>query len=219
MLKETSMIYIRPLWPDFSYPVGGFDLSGVCLVFWRGFVTINHMNCPNNHKEPMQQALFHNVEVDYCPECLGVWFERDELKWAKNEKDKEFNWLDFDIWRDKGRFKVAKTNRVCPACRVLFVQVQYDDSKVKIDFCKRCWGMWLDRGEFKQIINYLVRKHDYEILHRYTKNFVVQLWEVFAGPEKFREELEDFLMVLKLFNYKFVAQHPYFNTLIEGLPK
>ena len=177
------------------------------------------MNCPNNHQEPMQKALFHDVEVDYCPECLGVWFDKDELRYAKDDKDKQLNWVDFDIWRDKGRFEVLKINKRCPVCQVPFIEIHYDDAKVKIDFCKHCQGVWLDLGEFKQIIIYLTRKADYEILHHYTKNMIVQLWEVFAGPQKFREELEDFLMVLKLLNYKFVVQHPHINSLIEELPK
>ena len=167
----------------------------------------------------MQKALFHNVEVDYCPECLGVWFDKDELRLAKDDKDSQLQWLDFDIWRDKGKFSVIKLDKRCPVCRVPFVQVRYDESKVKIDFCKRCQGIWLDRGEFHQIVTYLKRKYDYEILHHYTKNLAVQLWEVFAGPEKFRQELEDFLILLKLLNYKFVVQHPHINHLIEAVPK
>ena len=176
------------------------------------------MECPNGHKN-LEKILFHEVEVDYCPECLGVWFDQDELIYAKNEKDKQLNWLDFDVWRDKGKFIISPKDRRCPACRIPFVEVAYDNSSVKIDFCKRCKGIWLDRGEFKQIIIYLKKKSDYEILHHYTKNMLTQLWEVFAGPEKFREELEDFLMVLKLFNYKFVTQHPHIESLIEKLPK
>jgi len=177
------------------------------------------MQCPNHHKEPMQKALFHNVEVDYCPECLGIFFDKDELRLAKDDKDQQLNWLDFDIWRDKGRFSVMQINKRCPACRLPFIEVRYDDSKVKIDFCKHCQGIWLDRGEFKQIMIYLMQKYDYEILHRYTKNLAVQLWEVFSGPQKFREDLEDFLMLLKLFNYKFVVQHPWLNYLIENAQK
>ncbi len=177
------------------------------------------MQCPNNHQEPMQKVLFHNVEVDYCPDCLGVWFDKDELRLAKDDKDEQLKWLDFDIWHDKKKFKMVAISQLCPVCRVPLVQAQYDDSKIKIDFCKKCQGIWLDRGEFKQIIIYLTRKNDYEILHHYTKNLVLQLWEVFTGPKQFREELEDFLMVLKLLNYKFVAQHPYVNALIEELPK
>ncbi len=186
-----------------------------------------NMQCPNNHKEQpfgsaqggMEKVLFHNVEVDYCPECLGVWFDVDELAHAKNDKDAELQWLDFDIWRDKGKFKLSKSDKHCPVDRTGLMQVSYDNSNVKIDFCKFCQGIWLDRGEFKQIMVYLRKKADYEILHNYTKNLIKQLWEVFAGPKKFREELEDFLMLLKLLNYKFVVLHPFLNSIIENSQK
>ena len=64
------------------------------------------MDCPNKHNQ-LEKVLFHNVEVDYCPECLGVWFEQDELRLAKDEKDKQLNWLDVDLWRDKGKFQIS----------------------------------------------------------------------------------------------------------------
>lgn len=163
--------------------------------------------------------LFHDVEVDYCPECLGVWFDKNELAHAKNDKDKQLNWLDFDVWRDKSKFSAMNIQKRCPVCNLPFVQVGYDDSSVKIDFCKHCQGIWLDRGEFKQIMVYLKKKADYEILHHYSKNLAKELWEVFAGPEKLREELSDFLMLVKLFSYKFVVQHPTINKLVENLPK
>ncbi len=173
------------------------------------------MDCLNNHGK-LEKTLFHNVEVDYCPECLGIWFDCDELGLAKDAKDEQLNWIDVDLWRDKSKFDIAKSKRRCPVCRIPLVEVNYDDSKVKVDFCKMCNGVWLDRGEFKQIINYLKNKADYEILHHYTKNLAVELWEVFAGPEKLRAELEDFFMILKLFNYKFIVQHPLLNSMIEN---
>ncbi|MEK7658487.1 MAG: zf-TFIIB domain-containing protein [Patescibacteria group bacterium] len=176
------------------------------------------MNCPNDN-EKLEKVLFHNVEVDYCPDCLGIWFDQNELRWAKDNKDQQLNWLDVDLWRDKKSFEVSRINKYCPVCRIGLSQINYDDSKVKVDFCKMCQGVWLDRGEFKQIINYLKRKSDYEILHHYTKNLAKELWEVFSGPEKFREELSDFFMLLKLFNYKFVVQHPFLNSLIENSQK
>jgi len=176
------------------------------------------MNCPNDN-EKLEKVLFYDVEVDYCPKCLGIWFDKDELRLAKDEKDKNLNWLDFDIWRDKAKFQVSRTNKHCPVCRVGLQEVKYDGSKTKIDFCKMCQGMWLDRGEFKQIIAYLKNKSDYEILNNYTKNMVSELWEVFSGPETFRNELEDFFTLLKLFNYKFIVQHPHLNMLIDDLPK
>ena len=176
------------------------------------------MNCPNDN-EKLETALFHNVEVDYCPKCLGIWFDKDELRLAKDDEDKEINWVDVDLWRDKLKFKVSHGGKHCPVDRAGLVQVKYDQSKVKVDFCKMCQGVWLDRGEFKQIVNYLKTKSDYVLLHHYTKNLVVQLWEVFSGPEGFRSELEDFLMLTKLFNYKFITQHPLLEKLIDSLPK
>jgi len=176
------------------------------------------MECPND-KEYLEKILFHNVEVDYCPKCLGMWFDKDELRQAKDDRDKQLNWVDIDLWRDKDKFKVSRGDKHCPVCRVGLREVNYDNSKVKVDFCKMCNGIWLDRGEFKQIINYLKNKVDYEILHHYTKNLISELWEVFNGPEKFRSELSDFLTLLKLFNYKFTTQHPNINKLMEELPK
>ncbi len=176
------------------------------------------MECPND-KHALEKVLFHNVEADYCTECLGVWFDQNELRWAKDDKDEQLKWVDFDIWRDKERFTMSRGDKHCPYCRAGLTEVNYDKSSVKIDFCKHCQGVWLDRGEFKQIIEYLKGKSDYEILHRYTKNLTKQLWEVFSGPKQFREELYDFLMVLKLLNYKFVVQHPFLNSWIESSQK
>jgi Zn-finger nucleic acid-binding protein len=176
------------------------------------------MNCPNDN-ENLKRVLFHNVEVDYCPKCFGIWFDKDELRLAKDNKDKNLNWVDVNLWRDKLKFEISPIQKKCPVCRISFVEVAYDRSKTKVDFCKKCEGIWLDRGEFKQIINYLKNKSDYEILNFYSKNLVSELWEVFSGPETFRSELEDFLTLLKLFNYKFVTQYPRINSLIDNLPK
>lgn len=176
------------------------------------------MECPND-KEQLEKVLFHDVEVDYCPKCLGLWFDKDELRLAKDDKDKQLNWIDVDLWRDKKKFQVSRGDKHCPVDRTGLVEVKYDQSKTKVDFCKMCQGVWLDRGEFKQIVNYLRSKSDYHILNRYSKNIVSELWEVFSGPETLRSELEDFLTLIKLFKYKFVVQHPFLNSLIENSQK
>ena len=36
------------------------------------------MMCPNGHAA-LQIAERHGVEIDYCPECRGVWLDRGEL--------------------------------------------------------------------------------------------------------------------------------------------
>jgi len=173
-------------------------------------------------KTPLSDTILCNTEVDFCPHCFGLWFEEEELRWAKDEKDKNLNWLDFDIWKDEKKFKIAYGIRLCPTCRVPLYEVYYGDPKdpfskerIVVDVCNLCHGIWLDRGEFKKIIEYLKKKGDYEILHNYTKNLLKELGEVFWGPETLREEISDVLTVLKLFRYKFASQHPFLAKMIS----
>lgn len=170
-------------------------------------------------KKPLDKAIFYGVEVNYCPICLGLWFEQDELRWAKDTRDRNLRWLDIDLWKEKAKFKISRGSKLCPICRLPLYEVSYGDSDIKVDVCNVCHGIWLDRGEFKKIIDYLKKKADFEILNDYAKNLAEEFWEIFTGPETFREEILDFVTILKLLNYKFATQHPLISKVIANLPK
>ena len=170
-------------------------------------------------KKSLEKAIFHKVEVDFCPICLGVFFEKDELRQAKDAKDKELNWLDIDLWKAPEKFKISLSQKSCPFCQVPLYEVNYGDSKISLNVCNLCQGIWLDRGVFKKIIGYLKEKAKYEILENYLKNLTEEFREIFSGPETLKEEVLDFLTVLKLLNYKFVVRHPNINKIISNLPK
>ena len=36
------------------------------------------MLCPF-HQVPLSKSRKHGIEIDYCPQCHGAWFERGEL--------------------------------------------------------------------------------------------------------------------------------------------
>lgn len=170
-------------------------------------------------KQNLERALLYNVEVDYCPKCFGLWFDKDELRLAKDKADENIKWLDIDLWADDSKFKITKGDKLCPIDRLPLYELEYGDSGIKIDLCIICNGVWLDRGEFKQIINYLKQRTDWEILNNYYKNLVEEALEIFIGPETMREEIVDFLIVLKLFNIKFLVSHPKMSQAIISLPK
>jgi len=191
------------------------------------------MTCPIC-KVNFKKAVFYGVEIDYCPQCLGLWFEEDELREAKDEKDMNLNWLDISLWQDKKKLKISKNERICPACSVPLYSVNYGNSPLRqaqgdaepveasnleVDICNVCRGIWLDRGEFRKIIEYLKTRGKEEILRNYFKNLIEEGIEVFTGPETFREELADFLTILKLLNYKFATQYPTISKVISILPK
>jgi len=176
------------------------------------------MKCPRCQKK-LDKAIFYNTEMDYCPQCLGLFFEEDELRQAKDEKDKNLKWLDIDLWQDAKKFKISYGIRLCPSCRLPLYEVYYGDSKIIVDVCNLCQGIWLDRGEFKKIIEYLKEKAGWKVLNEYSKTLFEEFREIFLGPETFREEILDFLIILKVLNYKFTAQHSKIVKIISNLPK
>ena len=176
------------------------------------------MKCPLC-KKSLEKIIFYGVEIDYCPVCLGLWFEENELRWAKDFRDKDLNWLDIEPWKEKAKFKISRLQKLCPACRLPLYEVNYGDSGIKIDLCNVCRGIWLERGEFKMIIEYLKGKGSFAVLNNYAKNLAEEFWEIFIGPGDFREEILDFLTILKMLNYKFATQYPAFTKIISQLPK
>ncbi len=180
--------------------------------------TATDFKCPIC-KKPLLSSILCNVEIDYCQNCLGLWFEEEELRLAKDEKDGNLGWFDIDLWKNEKEFKISRGRRICPSCRVPLYEVYYGDSGIVVDVCKLCHGVWLDRAEFKKIIEWLKEKADYEVLNNYAVNLFKQLGEVFTGPETLREEILDFLMILKLLDYKFGAKHPVISKIISQLPR
>ncbi len=176
------------------------------------------MECPRC-KKSLQTAIFHNTEVDYCPQCLGIFFEEDELRQAKDEKDKNLKWLDINLWKNKKEFKISYGIRLCPVCRLPLYEVYYGNSRIIVDVCNLCQGIWLDRGEFKKIIEYLKREANWKVLNKYGKSLSEEFWEIFAGPETLKEEVVDFLIILKLLNYKLLVKCPNIAKIISQLPK
>ena len=206
------------------------------------------MLCPICKKH-LDTAILSGVEVNFCPKCLGLWFEEEELRLSKDYRDGNLRWLDIDLWLDEEKFKISPGQKLCPWDRLPLYETEYPDfiedprwlrhrdgdsgihpvksakggaeqfNGVKVDVCNLCQGIWLDRGEFKKIIQYLKKRADKEVLSHYLKNLKEELWEIFSGPETFREEIDDFLMILKLLNYKFAVQYPSITKIISNLPR
>ena len=176
------------------------------------------MYCPICKNVKLEKVVFNGAEVEYCPTCLGLWFEQDELKDAKDNKLPDFNWFDVDLWQDKSKMKISRTDKQCPACcpscEVPMYAVEYGDSGITVDVCSVCKGTWLDRGEFKKLAEYIAEKGKKELAEHYIKNLAKEGVEVFLGPESFKDEVADFMAVLNILDYKFAAQHPIISEII-----
>ena len=80
--------------------------------------------------------------VEYCLTCKGVWFDRDELEEVMPAVIKEL---------EIPANALKKVKRLCPKCKKALYEFDYPQTYVTIDMCKKCRGLWLDAGEFKEI--------------------------------------------------------------------
>ena len=175
---------------------------------------INNMTCPNCKNILENKIVIGDVSVDKCDECDGLWFDNDELRKVKDEKNIYAKWFDFDLWKNHSLLAVAKSTKICPIYNIELFTLNYGDSNIKIDACKECGGIWLDKGEFKKIIEYVGKESDLELLRHYTKNLIKEGEEIFNGPENLKSEIIDLLLLIKMFQYKFMAQHPKLAKII-----
>ena len=190
-----------------------------------------NMNCPKCKTKKLSEKLkVGDVVIDRCSFCGGLWFEKDELRLAKDKKlknarwvdielkDKSLDWIEFDLWKDKSKFKAGKDVKFCPECKTSLYKINYGNSRVEIDVCGICKGIWLEKNDFRKIIRYVKNKADYEVLNNYIKNLASQTKEIFTGPESVKSEIVDLITLTKLLKYKLVAQHPILANIILNLP-
>src|SRR5713101_7705488 len=113
------------------------------------------MKCPDCQSS-LRQTDYRDIAIDECPECKGRWFDRDELRKAKDRTDDDLRWLDFDPFGEEARpFELRSERRQCPKCMVAMGSISYETSGVVIDKCGNCHGIWLNHGEFEKIVEHL----------------------------------------------------------------
>ncbi len=179
------------------------------------------MECLNKacKKEPLKKMMIAGIQIDYCPKCLGMWFEKGELDSAKNNKDFALRWIDFDLWKNQKNFDAKLTEKKCPKDRSVLYCVKYQNSDIEIDVCNLCQGIWLERGEFDKLIDYLKAEDKKELMKNYSNVLSQELWEVFDGPKELREELTDLISVIKILQYKFIGENDWMKRFLMSLPK
>jgi Zn-finger nucleic acid-binding protein len=184
----------------------------------QGESTPDH--CPACGYSLNQYSIF-SMEFEGCPKCKGIWLVEDELRKLKNKVEGgSLRWLDNEI-ENIGKTSVLATKRSCVKCKTAtMVSVIFGKSSVLVDWCPLCHGMWLDRGEFAAITDYL--KHELRQMH--PKNIeneaaadVVRIWS--GGPEsRFEEFLDAKAAVSALINAT-IFEHPSLFKLCMSIPR
>jgi Zn-finger nucleic acid-binding protein len=122
-----------------------------------------------------------------------------------------------DRWRERGRFRAGKQEHlICPRDKREMVTVRYGTSRVRVDICTHCRGIWLDASEYDRILKHLEKRVNSETVGEYLDDLREEFIEIFSGAESFRSEIGDFLKVLHLLELRFIVQH---GNIAAGLQR
>ncbi|MFO7990864.1 MAG: zf-TFIIB domain-containing protein [Thermoplasmata archaeon] len=101
------------------------------------------LQCPKcwvDMDKKIVEVLGPDIEIDVCPECMGIFLDDGELK--KLVKDKKLT--DF-LTKEIGT--QSKSELVCPKCGSLMDIESAEE--IEVDVCLECSGVWLDAGELE----------------------------------------------------------------------
>jgi Zn-finger nucleic acid-binding protein len=99
------------------------------------------------------------IELDYCLNCSGVWFDAEELELLLEAMQLEGTSLSLDNILSSPEAKSAEKKRNCPICsRKMKKATVGHEPAVLIDACPLGDGLWFDSREVGQLITQLPDK-------------------------------------------------------------
>lgn len=170
--------------------------------------------CPNCKVE-LKTKRYKGVRVDECENCRGIFFDKGELEKVKNTTDPDTRWIDPVFFAVTTPSALNKQQKDCPKCSVSMEPLQYASSKVTLNRCPNCQGVWLDHGEFSKIINYLTSLIASETSSELADEVKRQLAQVFSPHKKESDELKDLMAVARLLEERWSAEHPRLIKILE----
>lgn len=174
------------------------------------------MDCPVDGTTLETQNI-SSTEVHECPQCRGLWLEKDELRRVKDHADPDLNWLDFDLWSDHEAFKVDWSDRRCPQCGRKLASISYASTGVTVEYCTDEHGVWLDHGELQAIIEALEHEVHTKDVPDYIAASLREAREIVTGDEGLASDWKDFLTVTRLLQYRVFVENPKVAELIVAL--
>lgn len=105
------------------------------------------MDCPVC-KEPMIILELNKVEIDYCPNCSGIWLDEGELEllYSIDKPDNELQNLFQQTTSSKEK------SYKCPICRKRMIKTKFNNSDLILDKCPQKHGIWFDKGELEKVL-------------------------------------------------------------------
>jgi len=152
------------------------------------------------------------ISIEACSQCKGVFLDEDELRILKDKATKaswaNLRWMDDEVEAIE-RAKAMASKRECPKCaKTKFISVHFGDSTTMLDWCPKCNGVWLDRGEFQEILDLMIAKVNQLSSDEMTSKVYEEIKEVWSGPRNKLSELLDVKAALWALINISICNHP-----------
>jgi Zn-finger nucleic acid-binding protein len=133
-------------------------------------------------KYAMIVVEYHNIELDYCNSCKGVWFDSGELELLLKSQGLEEPKAFFDGILNSQEAASSEKKRKCPICGHKMKKTAIGGQpETLIDICRDKHGLWFDGGEVAQLIRRLAEEHPPK---RDSREHVTSfLKEIFEAPQ------------------------------------
>ena len=86
------------------------------------------------------------VEIDYCPDCRGIWLDKGEIYYFTKKPAEMERELEAAI-RSGG----PPSSKSCRRTGKPMIEISLRGGKLKLDYCPSSGGIWFDEGELEKL--------------------------------------------------------------------
>ncbi|MDA0788840.1 MAG: zf-TFIIB domain-containing protein [Proteobacteria bacterium] len=126
------------------------------------------MRCPKCDGD-MERVIFHEIEIDRCSLCRGLWFdmlEKEDLVAIEGSET-----IDIGNPSSGKRYNKLQHSK-CPVCGVLMLpMIDKDQHHIHYESCPTCYGTFFDAGEFRDLKEFNVVERFIEMVRTLRQNF------------------------------------------------
>jgi Zn-finger nucleic acid-binding protein len=125
-------------------------------------LTPRELHCPKC-AAAMETITFHDIAVDRCTGCKGLWFDALE----KDHLDEMEDAASIDVGAAPARTSPGPVHMDCPVCRTRMIEmVDHGRPDVHFESCTICYGLFFDAGKYREHREHLTLGFFHDLFHR-----------------------------------------------------
>lgn len=163
----------------------------------------------------------YGIEIEGCPRCKGLFLDSAELGKLKDKSEggrwQALSWMDDEV-EAVGKVNAILSRRACPTCEgEKLVTAIFGDSSIMIDWCPKCHGTWMDRGEFQEIVKSLEDKLNRLSSTEMKDRVKKEIKEIWNGPEGAISEILDVKAAISALIGITIFEHPRLSRFLSNV--